>query len=713
MIAKEFALGDDFPKVDYLTWCKAVESELKDIPFDKKMISRTYEGIDLQPIYTEEIFPTSGDPSGLPGSPPFVRGSRVLGNSLTGWDVRQEHSAFDPAEVNAHILEDLRNGTNSIILRLDPASWAGYDADDPNAAELIGREGVSISTMADLQRTLDQVQPDIAGIWIKAGGAFLPAAALYITAARLAGIEPGRLLGAFNADPLGALMSEGSLPLPLDLAMKQMADLATWTAAHAPHMTTVEVDTAPYHHAGATSTQDLAFLLGTGVEYLRALTACGLDINTAAKQIVFSVRIDCRFYQAIAKIRAARMLWAQLVASCGGDNAAQAMRLCVTASRRALTTRNPLINILRNTVTCYAGAIAGADAITTVPFDAPAGISTESSRRNARNIQLILADECHLNHVVDPAGGSWYIEWYSRQLAEKAWALFQQIEAQGGMVAAATSGCVAQQINAVELKRERDIATRKLPITGISEHPDASEKKQSRMARDPAELRKAAAEQLSNWRKAHAPQLALDFLAGAVRQPDVPPGELTVRAIAAADAGATLGQLATALRPPGVEPAETVALAVHLFDEAFEKLRDASDAFALRYGHKPRVFLAGFGSIAEQISRKTFAKNFFEAGGFEILTREAKYDADSSTAEFMQSGAKIAVICSTDKQYATCVAELAPKLKRAGAPTVILAGNPGVNEAAYRAAGVDRFIFLKCDVIETLSALLRDEGSLS
>src|SRR4030095_5024255 len=165
-------------------------------------------------------------------------------------------------------------------------------------------------------------------------------------------------------------------------------------------------------------------------------------------------------------------------------------------SRRVLTTRSPSLNILRNTAACYAGAIGGADAITTVPFDAPVVLSTELSRRNARNTQLILAAECHLNHVIDPAGGSWYIEWYTRQLAEKAWALFQQLEAQGGMLAAATSGWVARQIDVSELKREREIATRKLPITGISEAPDASEKKLGNGAPKRVELRTAAAQRL-------------------------------------------------------------------------------------------------------------------------------------------------------------------------------------------------------------------------
>ena len=712
MIAKEFALENDFPKIDYATWRKAVEGELKGIPFDKKMVSRTYEGIDLQPIYTEDIFPTSGDPFGVPGFSPFTRGSQVLGNSRTGWDIRQEHSDPDPAEVNAHILADLRNSVNSIVLRLDAGSSAGYDADDPHAAQLSGRDGVIISAAGDLQRALDHVHLDIAGVWLDAGSSFLPAAALYVASARQAGIDPHRLLGGFNADPLGTLMHEGSLPVPLDVALKQMVDLAAWTGAHAPHMTAVEVGTSPYHHAGATSAQDVAFLLGTGVEYLRALTAGGLDVNAASKQIAFSVSVGCRFYQAIAKIRAARMLWAHLVGSCGGDAAAQTMRLRTTTSRRVMTTRSAALNILRNTAACYAGAIAGADAITTIPFDAPVVLSTELSRRIARDTQLILAEECHLNHVIDPAGGSWYIDWYTRQLADKAWALFQQIEAQGGMLAAASSGWVVQQISPVELKRERDIATRRLPITGVSEHPDISEKKLAEAAPSRVELRMAAAQRLSNWRKTHVPQPALDLLIGAAQRSDLPAGELTARVIDAAEAGATLGQLAAALSAQGTEPAHVAPLVVHPFDEVFEELRDASDAFAAGHGHRPRVFLAGVGSIAEQIARKTYAKNFFEAGGFEVLAREAKFDVDSAAAEFAKSGAKIAVICSTDKQYVSCVVGLAPKLKQAGARTVIVAGNPGASEPSYRAAGVDRFIFVKCDVIETISSLLRDEGAL-
>ncbi len=402
------------------------------------------------------------------------------------------------------------------MLQFDAAAASGLDADDPRAAALSGKGGAIIQTTDDVRRALDGVLLDVAGAWLEAGSAAVPAAALYVAAAKQAGVGPDRLLGSFASDPLGTLVHEGALPMPLETALKQTADLAAWTAANAPRLTSVLVSTKAYHDAGATSAQDLAFLLATGVEYLRALTASGLDVDTAARQITFSIELGCRFYQATAKIRAARLLWDQVVAASGGSEAARRTHVHTTTGRRVLTTRNPMLTILRNTATAYAGAIGGADAITTVPVDAPDVLSADQSRRNARNTQLILAEECHLNHVIDPAGGSWYIEWYTSHLAEQAWALFQEIEAEGGMIAAVTSGWVAHKIEAVEAKRERDIATRKLAITGISEHANVSEGHVHHTpAKDPAALRAAAADTLAGWRATHEPKDALARLADA------------------------------------------------------------------------------------------------------------------------------------------------------------------------------------------------------
>jgi methylmalonyl-CoA mutase len=698
--------GSDFPPVDDATWRKAVEADLKGAAFEQRMIARSYEGIDLQPLYTEASFPTRHDPAGLPGFPPFARAALPLGNAARGWEIRQAPDHPDPARANAQMLDDLAGGGTSVVLPLDAASCHGHDADDPQAEGLLARDGVAVSTAADLGRALDRVRLDIAGVWLRPGAAFLPAAALHVAAAEAGGVAAETLLGGFGADPLGALMRQGALPVPMERALADLADLACWTVAHAPRMTAAEVCTAPYHDAGADSVQDLAFLLGTGVAYLRALTAAGLDVDAAARQIGFSIGVGARFYQAIAKLRAARVLWAAVVAASGGAPAAQAMRMRVVTGRRVLTARGQSVNILRNTVAAYAGAVAGAEAITTVPFDAATGISTQQSRRNARNTQLILGEECHLGRVIDPAGGSWYIEWYTNALAERAWALFQQIEAQGGMIAAATSGWVGERIAAVQARRARDIASRKLPITGVSEHPSVHDLRTAQEAVDRPALGRAIAQRLSDWRRAHAPGPALVSLAAGREG-------RTARAIAAARAGATLGQIATALVPAGAVPATAPPLGLHPYDAAFEALRDAAEAFTARRGHPPRVWLAGIGSVAEQTARRNFVRNFFAAGGFEVCADEAAAETDEAVAAFARSGVAVAVICATDRRYPAVVPELAPKLKAAGARQVVLAGNPGAAQAEYRAAGVDRFIHVRCDVVETLWSLLPADEALS
>jgi methylmalonyl-CoA mutase len=497
--------------------------------------------------------------------------------------------------------------------------------------------------------------------------------------------------------------------VPLDTALRQMADLAAWTAQNTPRMTAVEASATPYHDAGATAVADVAFMVATGLDYLRVLIDAGLDVQTAARQITFSMGLGCRFYLAIAKIRAARKLWAEVIEASGGSAQAQKMRLRVSTGRRVLTTRNQSLNILRNTAACYAGAVAGADIITTTPFDAPAGLPTEASRRNARNTQLILAEECHLAQVIDPAGGSWYIEWYTDEVAKRAWSVFQEVEGQGGMIKAAVSGWVAEQIKPTEEAREKDIGVRKVAVIGVSEHPTLTEHRTDQEQPGYRQLAMAAAQRLSNWRRQHGRPAALDALAS------VSPGSgvLTTAAVAAAEAGASLGQIAEKLVPEGGQRTVMAPLAVHPYDAAFEELRDAAEAFESKHGNRPRVYLAGVGSIAEQVARKNYARNFFEAGGFEVLAREAKFDVAEAASAFAVSGAKIAVICSTDKQYATSVAALVPKLKAAGARTVVLAGHPGQSEAAYRAAGVDRFIYVRCDVLETLWSLFHAEEAQS
>jgi methylmalonyl-CoA mutase len=446
MLAPEFALQDDFPPARYDAWRALAEADLQGASFEQKLVTHTYEGIDLQPLYTRRDRP-GGDPHGVPGLPPFVRGARPLGAVKTGWDLRQEHAHPDLEVTNRAIRDDLQGGVTSLLLRLDAAARNGLDPDDPGAAELAGRDGLMAYHVDDFDRALAGVPLDKVGVTLEAGAAFRPAAAALVALWQRRGVSPDQACGAFNADPLAVLVRDGQLPVPLPVALAQMADLAAWTAQRYPHVTAVRVGTAPYHHAGATAAQDLAFAMATGVEYLRAMTQAGVSVDAAARQILFSLSLGTHHFLAIAKLRAARRLWWQVVTTCGGSSAAGAMRVHARLSKRVLTLRDPYVNLLRNAVACFAAVLGGADAITSVPFDAAAGLPDGLSRRIARNTVLILQQEAHLHRVIDPPGGSWYLDWLTDRLAEKAWGIFQEVERGGGMLQAILGGWVAEQID--------------------------------------------------------------------------------------------------------------------------------------------------------------------------------------------------------------------------------------------------------------------------
>jgi methylmalonyl-CoA mutase len=702
MLAAGFTLDEDFPPIGQDEWRALAEADLQGASFEQKLVTHTYEGIDLQPVYTRRDRPPVADSNGLPGLPPFVRGARPPGAVQAGWDLRQEHADPDVLTANPAILDDLQGGVRSLLLRLDLAARSGFDPDDAAAAELAGRDGLMVYHVEDFDALLAGVHLDMVGVTLEAGAGFLPASALLAALWQKRGVTPEQARGAFNADPLAVLARDGQLPMSPESTLAQLADLASWTAKHYPHVTAVRVGTAPYHHAGATAAQDLAFSMATAVEYLRAMTGADLDVDAAARQILFSYSVGTHHFLAIAKLRAARRLWSRVVEASGGSPAAGAMCIHARVSKRVLTLRDPYVNLLRNTVACFAAALGGAEAITSVPYDATVGLPDTLSRRIARNTVLILQEEAHLNRVIDPPGGSWYLDWLTDQVAEKAWTIFQDVERQGGMLAVLRSGWVGQQIDSAFTPRARNLARRKEGITGVSEFPNVSEAPIVRPAPPRAALRDAAARRVATVRRGSP---ALTALAADWRDA----GPTTATVIEAAVNGASLGELATALGFHA-EPTFLPPLAPHMFARPFEELRDASDAWQAVHGKRPRVFLANLGPVAHHIARATYAKNFFEAGGFEVVGSDGFRDIDAAARAFAISGATVAVICSSDKLYPELVPQAAPRLKAAGARSVVLAGNPGANEAAWRAAGVNRFIFIKCDVLATLRDLLREEG---
>lgn len=708
MLARELHIADEFPDLPIERWRELVEADLigdsaaKSDPkalFERKLVSHTYEGLYVQPLYTERDWSSAGGVAGSSGHAPWIRGSSALGNAQAGWDVRQEHAAADPVELNSDLLEDLHGGVTSILLRLDTAGRSGRDADDPQAHTLVGVDGCSLSSAADWDAAFKGVHLGMIGVTLEAGAAFVPAAAQLMALWDRSQVSTDTARGAFHADPLAVLARDGQVPVPVDGLLHQMADLASFTASRYPKVTSIRVGTAPYHHAGATATQDLAFSMATGVEYLRSLTRAGLSVDASSTQMVFSFAVGCQFFLAIAKLRAARRLWGRIIEQCGGSASAQAMRMHVRPSKRVLAHRDPWVNILRNTACVFAAGIAGAESIGSEPYDGVLGPPSELARRIARNTHHMLMDEAHLNQINDPAGGSWYLEKLTDELAEAAWVIFQDIERRGGMLACLRSGWVHEQIDTSYATRLRNISTRKDPVLGVSEFANLLEHLPTPRNVDLNAVRAAATRRVLDHRAAR----------GAMTNSIEPSGQLgslSRSILEAAKAGATIGEIASPLWKGA--PAQTLdagPLSVHPYAEPFENLRDSADALAAECGHRPGVQLLTLGTIAEHGARAAYARNFFQAGGFAVRVIDQPADAQQGS---------IVVICGHDTQYSAGLAEQAAReLRTAGARTIILAGSPGTaeREAAYRAAGIDRFISMKCDVVRTLAELLSEEGA--
>lgn len=699
-MAEPIRFTEGFATPTYEAWVAEVEKALKGAPFDKRMFTRTYEGITLRPIYRREDWPAEGDPSGFPGAVPMTRGSRAAGNRVADWDVRQCYSHPDLDKANEIILNDLARGVSSLHLHLDTAARSGRDVDgDPVGS---GVDGLMVYSLDDLDRLLTGVQLDLAPVALKAGAAFLPAAALLMALWHRRRVKPEAALGAFGADPIGTLAATGTLPMSLDEALLLMARLAKHTAAAYPKVLAVEVNTTPWHNAGCTETQDLAIAMATAVAYVKAMLNAGMTADAACQQILFTLSVPADQFLGIAKLRAARKMWARVAEAFGASEPARAMRLHAVSAMRMMTKRDPWVNILRGTVACFSAAVAGAETITVHPFTAALGPDNELSRRVARNTHVILAEETNLSKVIDPPGGSWYVEVRTDEIAKVAWGEFQAIEKEGGIATALEQGSLADRIAAVWAQRAKNIATRRDPITGVSEFPNIQEAPLNLEVFDLEALRRRATERLNALR---ASAKATD--AGALREA----GEHVVeRAVELAQGGATIGTLAAALAGTAicVRP-----LPSHRLAEEFEALRDAVDAFVAAGGAQPTIFLANLGTIAQHTARATFSKNFFETAGIRALTNEGFQDAEACAQAFKDSGAKVAILCSADPIYEQMATTVAAALKAAGCDYLFLAGNPGDKRETYMAAGIDDFIFLGCNVLDATRKTLARLGVIT
>jgi methylmalonyl-CoA mutase len=691
---------DGFPAGSHAAWQEMVARLLGGDGDSDRLSFHTYDGIAIRPLYTGDDWISAGDPSGLPGKAPYTRGQRSAGAVSQGWDVRQLHTHPDRGVTNAALRTDLESGVRSVQLRF---ARTGVVPDETDTAAV--SDGILVSCLDDLDEVLQGVDLSRTPIALAAGGAFIPAAAMLVALWKQRGIDPKEAQGALNCDPVGALAATGTLYASLDRVFTDVSGLVSAISTTHPRVVGMRAQGAVFHNAGATEAQEIACIAASGVAYLRALTDGGMPVEKAVGQILLSASTDSNFLLSIAKIRALRRVWGRVAEACGVPEAVSSTQLQAESSERMMSRRDPWVNMLRTTVSCFAAAVAGADSITVLPFDTALRLPDGFSRRIARNTQLILQHESGLNRVIDPAGGAWTVESLTDALAQHAWREFQSIERAGGIGAALQDGSLAAAIGGARTRRQDNITNSIDPITGVSAYPDLLETPIAATPIDITALRAADAARLTEM----STQFEGEDIAGAIAGARAA-GGLSLPLIALMERGAPIDALMHALSEPDTAVAD-VLRACRLGAD-FEALRDATEAYGKKSGAPLQVFLAAIGTRAVFGERLTFAQNALAAGGVAAIAGAGGTDPGAITAEFVKSGCSICVICSSDEVYGSVAAALCASLRAAGATDVFLAGEQGA-AGAEAIAGIDGLLDPGGDLIEFLTRLLERMGVVS
>ncbi|HZG60429.1 MAG TPA: methylmalonyl-CoA mutase family protein [Anoxybacillus sp.] len=669
--------NQSFPLPSYEEWKQEVEKSLKGKPIEK-LYSTTYENLRIKPIYTREDIESLEHIEQYPGFSGYVRGIEANGYIGEPWAVSQELSANSAKEWNEIIKHDLERGQTEIHLVLD-------------------KLGFSVTSLEEIEEMFSGISLGDYSLRVDAGESSLAFLALFAAYLQKQQIPLERVRGTIGMDPLASLAEKGQLSSSLTTLYDVMADITAWAKEHMPNLKTMIVHSEPYHNGGANAVQELAFAFATAVEYLNECLNRGLTIDEAAQCISFSFAIGANFFMEIAKLRTARLVWTNIVQAFGGNEESQKMSIHARTSHFTKTVYDPYVNMLRATAEAFAATVGGANSLHVSPFDEAIQQADEFSRRIARNTQLILLEESHLGKVIDPAGGSYYVESLTAQLAEEAWKLFQQIEAKGGIVKALEEGFVQAEVEKVAELRKKNVKMRKEKIVGTNFYANLAE---------PPVQRTEANEHTVTFSELPLNEENVEQLKAGFSEK-----QFVQTAISMVARRATAQEIKKALAEDSlsvqIEPIQQWRLA-----EPFEKLRKASEAHFEKHGSRPKVILINLGAIPNHKTRADFITGFFEAGGFEVVKNNGYISAEEAVQGALSSKGTHYIICGSDESYVETVPTIAGELKKANPHLKLyVAGKqaPEVEETFVQ-AGIAGFIHIDSNCYETLAEFMKDMG---
>ncbi|HUK60128.1 MAG TPA: methylmalonyl-CoA mutase [Stellaceae bacterium] len=686
----------DFPEKTLADWQALAVKELGGKSADG-LLWETLEGIRVKPLYTAADLEGIEARASLPGFPPYLRGVRATMYANRPWTVRQ-YSGFSTAEdSNRFFRDNLAAGQTGLSVAFDLATHRGYDSDHPRVVGDVGKAGVAIDSVEDMNILFAGIPLDRISVSMTMNGAVLPVLAAFIVAADEQGAAEAKLSGTIQNDILKEFMVRNTYIYPPGPSMRIVADIIEYTARHMPRFNSISISGYHMQEAGASCVQELAFTLADGLEYVRAALSKGLSIDEFAPRLSFFFCIGMNFFMEVAKLRAARLLWAKLMRKFEPKNAQSlALRMHCQTSGVSLTEQDPHNNIVRTAIEAMAAVLGGTQSLHTNSFDEALALPTPASARVARNTQLILAEESGIAHVVDPLGGSYYVENLTHSVAAAAAALIDEVEALGGMTKAVEQGMPKLRIEEVAARRQARVDRGEDVIVGVNRYQLEEAEPVELLAIDNDKVREQQIARLARVRASRDGSRVTAALDALVETAKSGTGNLLERAIAAMRARATIGEVSDALEQVFTRHRATIRSVSGVYgalsedDEDYRCVGREVDAFARAEGRRPRMLVAKLGQDGHDRGAKVIATAFADLG-FDVDIGPLFQTPEEAARAAIENDVHVIGVSSQAAGHKTLVPALVKSLRDEGAEDVIVVVGGVIPPQDYeflRAAGV-------------------------
>ena len=683
-------------RADVAAWRKLASEDL-DGESPDSLVWQTPEGIAVKPLYTAADLEALSFSDTIPGAFPFLRGPRATMYANRPWTIRQ-YAGFSTAEAsNAFFHDNLKAGQMGLSVAFDLATHRGYDSDHPRVVGDDGKAGVAIDSVEDMKILFDGIPLDRMSVSMTMNGAVIPTLANFIVAAEEQGVAPQKLSGTIQNDILKEFMVRNTYIYPPEPSMRIVADIIAYTAKKMPRFNSISISGYHMQEAGATQVQELAFTLADGLEYVRAALSRGLAVDQFAPRLSFFWAIGMNFFVEIAKMRAARLLWAKLMRQFEPrDERSLMLRTHSQTSGASLTEQDPYNNVIRTTIEALAAVLGGTQSLHTNGFDEAVTLPTPFSARIARNTQLILAEETGITHVIDPLGGSYYVESLTAAMAREAEKLIAEVEALGGMTRAIEAGMPKLKIEEAATRRQARIDRGEDVVVGVNKYPPPQATDVEVLDIDNSEVRQkqvARLEQIRSARDAKRCESALAALEAGARTREA---NLLELAIECARARASVGEISSALeRVYGRHRAETrsvsgVYAAAYRGDPDFEALQKEIQAFAEDEGRRPRILVAKLGQDGHDRGAKVIATSFADLG-FDVDVGPLFQTPEEVARQAIENDVHAVGVSTQAGGHKTLVPQLVAALRaQGGGDVVVICGGviPQQDYAFLREHGV-------------------------